>query len=249
GTVTLEPLAAEGTVDINHLPLRRYAPYYRKQLLFTLEDGLLHLTTGYRYAGEKEGPLQLSGLTATLSGLRLKKKGEKEDFLKIPSLSIKYTDIDLIKRTVTVGKLSTQKGTVAILRDSNGTMNLSNLVAPLPPPEKVAPPTTAPSATPWLVVLKKLALDRYAVKVEDRAASEPTTFIADPVSLSAEHFSTARNSRGKVSLRLTLNKTGVLSANGTVSIEPLYANLSLARKGLDLTALQSYVTDKASLVA
>ena len=247
GTVTLEPLAAEGTVDINHLPLKRYAPYYRKQLLFTLEDGLLHLTTGYRYAGEKEGPLQVSGLTAILSGLRLKKKGEKEDFLKIPSLSIKNTDIDLIKRTVTVGELSTQKGTVAILRDSNGTMNLSNLVAPIPPAEKVAPPT-APPATPWLVVLKKLALDRYAVKVEDRAASEPTTFIADPVSLSAENFSTARNSRGKVSLRLTLNNTGVLSANGTVSIEPLYANLSLDLKGMDLTALQPYFTDKVNLV-
>src|SRR5438094_2102143 len=248
GTVTLEPLAAEGTLDINHLPLKRYAPYYRKQLLFTLEDGLLHLTTGYRYAGEKEGPLQLSGLTATLSGLRLKKKGEKEDFLKIPSLAMKNTNIDLIKRTVTVSELSTEKGTIAILRDSNGVMNLSNLVAPIPPAEKGAPPPTAPPATPWLVALKKLALDRYAVKVEDRAAPEPTTFIADPVSLSAENFSTARNSRGKASLRLTLNKTGVLSANGTVSIEPLYANLSLDLKGMDLTALQPYFTDKVNLV-
>src|SRR5206468_1669059 len=249
GTVTLEPLAAEGTVDVRHLPLKRYAPYYRKQLLFTLEDGLLHLTTGYRYAGEKEGPLQLAGLTATVSGLRLQKKGEKEDFLKIPSLSIQNTDIDLIKRTVTVGELSTQKGTVAILRDSNGTMNLSNLVAPLPPAEKVAPsPPTAPPATPWLVALKKLALDRYAVKVEDRAAPEPTTFIADPVSLSAENFSTARNSRGKASLRLTLNKTGVLSANGTVSIEPLYANLNLDLKVMDITPLQPYFKDKVNLV-
>src|SRR5207253_1895850 len=166
-----------------------------------------HLTTGYRYAGQKEGPLQLSGLTATLSGLRLKKKGEKEEFVKIPSLSVQNMDIDLIKRTVTIGELSTQRGTVAILRDSNGTMNLSNLVAPLPPAEKAAPPPTAPPPAPWLVILKKLALDRYAVKVEDRAASEPTTFIADPVSLSAENFSTARNSRAKTSLRLTLNKT------------------------------------------
>ncbi|MEP6600347.1 MAG: DUF748 domain-containing protein [Nitrospirota bacterium] len=249
GTVTLEPLAAQGTVDVNHLPLKRYAPYYRKQLLFTLEDGLLHLTTGYRYSGEKEGPLQLSGLTATLSGLRLKKNGAKEDFLKIPSLSIRNTDIDLIKRTVTVGELSTQKGTVAILRDSNGTMNLSNLVAPRPPAEKVAPPPpTASPATHWLVVLKKLTLDRYALKVEDRAASEPTTFIADPVSLSAENFSTARNTRGKISLRLTLNKTGVLSANGTVSIDPLYANLKLDLKGMDLTPLQPYFTDKVNLV-
>jgi uncharacterized protein involved in outer membrane biogenesis len=249
GTVTLEPLAAEGTVDINHLPLKRYAPYYGKQLLFTLEDGLLHLTTGYRYAGDKEGPLQLTGLTATLSGLRLKKKGEKEEFVKIPSLSVQSTDIDLIKRTVTVGELSTQKGTIAILRDSNGVMNLSNLVAPLPRAEKATPPPpTTPPAAPWLVILKKLTLDRYAVKVEDRAASEPTTFIADPVSLSAENFSTARNSRAKASLRLTLNKTAVLSANGTVSIDPLYANLKLDLKGMDLTPLQPYFTDKVNLV-
>ena len=250
GTVTLQPLGAEGAIGLGHIPLRRYAAYYGKNVMFTLEDGLLDLATRYRYTAEEGGQTQLSGLTATLSRLRVKKRDEKNEILKIPSLSVTNTDIDLIKRTASLGEVSSAKGALAITRSSNGALNLATLVAPLPTAANtpaVGPPHKDPVPGPWVVTLKKLALDRYAVKVEDRATSEPTTFLADPVSLIVENFSSAKNSRGKALVRFTLNKTGAMSANGSVGFDPVYANLKLDLKGLALTPLQPYFTDNINI--
>jgi hypothetical protein len=250
GTATLQPLAAEGTIGLGHIPLRRYAAYYGKNVMFTLEDGLLDLATRYRYTAEEGGQTQLSGLTATLSRLRVKKRGETDEILKIPSLSVKNTDIDLSKRTASLGEVSSEKGALAISRSSDGAINLATLVAPSLTAENtpaVGPPQNEPVPDPWVVTLKKLALNRYAVKVEDRATSEPTTFVAAPLSLMVENFSSAKNSRGKASVHLTLNKTGTMSANGLVGLDPVYADLKLDLKGLALTPLQPYFTDKINI--
>jgi hypothetical protein len=97
------------------------------------------------------------------------------------------------------------------------------------------------------VTLKKLALDGYAVRWEDRAPTQPATLVADPVNLIAENFSTAKNSQVKTSLRLTVNKTGTLSVDGPVSLSPLAAKLKVDLKGLDLVSLQPYFTDKIKI--
>ncbi len=249
GTATLQPLAAEGTIQLSHVPLKRYGAYYGKNLLFHLEDGVLDLTSNYRYTGEG-GQTRVSGLTATLGRLRLRKMDEKHEFLRIPLLAVKDTDIDLTAQTITVGEVSSQKGALAIKRANDGAINLAKLTVPLPPaanPPAVAPPGNDHPRAPWLVILKKLALDQYAVTVEDLAVPEPTTFVADPVSLMGENLSSAKNSRGKASVRLTLNKTGVVSAAGSLGIDPAYADLKLDLKGVSLAALQPYFTDKINI--
>ncbi|MER3423191.1 MAG: hypothetical protein C4293_08140, partial [Nitrospiraceae bacterium] len=87
GTFTLRPLTAEGTVELHRLPAKRYASYYQKYLAFSIEDGVVDVSTTYRYAaGEGGGQTMLSGLTAALHSVRLRKHGATEDFLKVPAL-------------------------------------------------------------------------------------------------------------------------------------------------------------------
>ena len=253
GEFTLQPLAAEGTVELNRLPVKQYAPYYGKTLLIEVEDGVLDLSTRYKFTqDETGGQTMLSGLAATLSSVRLKKKGEKEEFLKVPALSLKETDMDLGKRTLVVGEVVTRRGVIVVQREKDGTVNLATLVTPAPAAGKQkASPGAGPDKgkeAPWLVVLKKLAVERYAVKVEDRALSQPATLAADPVTLTADNLSTGSNSRGKASLRLTLNKTGTLSVNGAVGLNPVSANFKVDVKGIDLIPLQPYFTDKVKIV-
>jgi hypothetical protein len=249
GSATLQPLTAAGNLQLSHVVLKRYAAYYGKNFLFYLEDGVLNLASDYRYTGEG-GQTQVSGLTATLGRLRLRKLDEKEDFLRIPLLAIKNTDIDVSARTVTIGEVSSQKGTLAIKRGNDGGISLAKLTAPLPATANipaVAPPENEATPTAWLVTLKKLALDRYAVTVEDLAVSEPATFVADPVTLTGENLSSAKGSRGKASVRLTLNKSGTLSATGPLGMDPTYADLKVSLKGVSLAALQPYFTDKINV--
>src|SRR5262249_15460140 len=104
--------------------------------------------------------------------------------------------------------------------------------------------TPSPS---WLVTLKKIAVEGYAVSVEDRAPAQPATLVADPVNLTAENFSTAKDSKGKTALRLTLNKTGTLAVEGPLAVSPLSAALKVDVKGIDLVPLQPYFTDKVKV--
>jgi len=52
-------------------PFKKYAPYYKENILFDIEDGRLDLSTRYKFVkGEKGEEIDLSGLAVTLSSLR-----------------------------------------------------------------------------------------------------------------------------------------------------------------------------------
>jgi uncharacterized protein involved in outer membrane biogenesis len=268
GSFMLDPTSAEGSLDLQRLRIKRYAPYYRSQLLFDVEDGIVDLSTRYRYSQETEhdkgdhdtrpprarqdGPFAqaaLSDLSLVAKALRLKHREDKQEFLKVAAFSIKHTDIDLTKRTLVLGAVSTQQGNIDVRRDRDGTLNLANLVAaPQASTEqkpaartKAQPAPTNPDAPRWVVTLKRLAVDRYAVRLEDHLSEPPREFSANLVSLVIENVSTAKNTKGKASLQVVLNKSGQLSATGSLGLDPLAAGLDLDLKNLELAPLQPYV--------
>jgi uncharacterized protein involved in outer membrane biogenesis len=259
GTFTVEPVTAAGSIDVQKIVVKRYAPYYPKDLLFDVEDGILSMSTNYQY-NQQENQTALSGLMLSVSSLRLKRKGDKEEFLKVPAFSVKNTDIDMAKRSVILGQVATKKGLLRVQREKDGSLNLAKLVAtakPSPPPTtaKPPPPTTTPApvakqepSPPWLIRLKALAVDQYAVTVEDQVPAEPTKFVADPINVTAENLSTAKDEKGRVSVRVTLDNSAKFATTGKVGLQPPYANLTLDLSDLQLTPLQPYFTDRINIV-
>ena len=253
GDFSMEPLGAEGTLEVKSVPLKKYSPYYRDKILFDIEDGRLELTTRYTYAkGEKEPEVSLSGLSLLLSALRLKRPEEKAEFLKIPNLSIKETEIELAKKEIKVGLFSTQKGDVFIKRLKNGEIDALKLTPPPSPssdPREEIKPAEKPKEPekPWLIFLKQMSVDNYKIKVEDQTLSEPVTLMVQDLRLKGETISTAKNSKAKLNLSLLLNEKGKVSITGTVGIDPLIADLKVELKGIEISPLQSYFTDKVNI--
>ncbi|HUL37903.1 MAG TPA: DUF748 domain-containing protein, partial [Thermodesulfobacteriota bacterium] len=207
GDFFMDPLGAEGTLEIKSVPLKKYAPYYRDNLLFDIADGRLDLSTHYKYAkAEKEPEISLPGISLSLSALRLKKADENEDFLKIPTFSIKETELNMTKREMKIGVFSTQKGELLIKRLPNGDINILKLVAPSPVANETAPKQQSPEERPktpekpWLVSLRSLSVDNYAIRVEDQTNSEPVTITAKNLKVKGENISTAKNSKGRLAL-------------------------------------------------
>jgi hypothetical protein len=268
GTVLREPLKAEGTVSVQQLLINRYAPYYVKHILFDIEDGKVDVATQYAYAKGPEASTSttLAGLAVTLNALRLRKRGEKEDFLSIPTFAIKDAAIDVEKQTVSVGEIVTSKGAVLVRRERDGTLSLASLVPTAPNPEK-KPPGSPPSrarrkaakeprvqvsqdtaaAPPWLVQVKKLTLDQYAVQVNDKVPAQPVAISLSPLNLALENFSTEKNNKLKAAVRLTLNKSGAIALNGPVSLTPLTATLKVNTKGIDILPFRPYFADKLKI--
>jgi uncharacterized protein involved in outer membrane biogenesis len=249
GEFSIEPLWTQGALEVKSVTLKKYSPYYQDNILFTIEDGLLDLSTRYKYAkGEKEPEVSLSGMSISLNAVRLKKTDENEDFLKIPNFSIKETELDLTKKELKVGGFSTQKGELLIKRLKSGDLNVLKLTSS--PPISEEPSGEGKNKAlekPWGVSLKNLSVDNYTIRVEDQTPSEPVTIAAENLKLRAESISTAKNSKGKLSLSLLLNRKGTISTTGTVSIDPVSANLRMDLKDIDIGPLQSYFTDKIKI--
>jgi uncharacterized protein involved in outer membrane biogenesis len=246
GELSVEPLWAEGGLGIKSVPLKKYSPYYEDQILFNLEDGRLDFFTGYKYVkGEKEPEISLSGLSVILNSLRLKRTGEKEDFLKIPLLSVKDTLVDLTQKKLIIGTFSTEKGNLICNRLKNGDFDLQKLFPPPPPKEEpVKREKGKEEEKKWVVTLSRLSVNQYTVKMGDLSLSQPTTLTGEKITLLGENISTAKNASGKLSLSFQLDQTGTLLTKNTVVIDPLKVQGSLEVKNIVLKKYAPYYQDR-----
>jgi len=251
GEFSVDPLWSEGSLEHKSLPLKKFAPYYQDQILFEIEDGRIDLSTRYKYAkGEKEPEILFSGVSMSLNALRLRKTGEHRDFLKIPNLYVKETELDVTKREVKVGIFSAQKGELLIKRLKNGDIDLLKLTPP--PPKETPKPVKAEDKPkepekPWLIILKRVSMENHAIKLEDQTNAEPVTLALHNMKIRVENISTAKKSKGKLALSLVLNEKGTISSNGTFGIDPLAANLKMDLKGIEIVPLQPYFTDRVNI--
>jgi hypothetical protein len=215
---------------------------------------VLDLSARYRQGpGEAGDEALLSGLEAGLSSLRLRRRGEKEDFINIPAIGVKGADIDLARKTVTVEEATTAKGVLQLTREKDGTLDLAKLLPPsegtakkaAPPPRKSAGKDASPQE--WLVKVRKASVLQYAVKAVDMTPGDPVTARVSQLDVTADDLSTEKNSRGKLSIKATLNKTGKVAVGGAAGVNPVSADLGVNVRAVDIVPFQPYVADKVNI--
>jgi hypothetical protein len=244
---SMNPPASDGTLKFSRIQLKKYAPYYSQMVLFDFEDGAFDFSTKYsiKKAGD-EFAVNLSDLSAALSSLKLRQRGEKDDFLDIPKVSISKTSVDLAKKEVNIGELSSQNGVLKINRYKDGKINVLGLM-----PESKTPavkPKKTEKAQEMLITLKDASVDDYKVQVEDAVPQEPVKLVAEKIKFKGTDLSTVKNSKGTVSLSLVLNKRGSFSTDGSVSINPPSSKMKLNVKGIEIAPFQPYFTDRVRIV-
>jgi uncharacterized protein involved in outer membrane biogenesis len=250
GDFTVTPFSSEGSLTIRKARPGKYSPYFADRVLFDIEDGVLDLSTRYRIV--QTGPeweTNLSGLSLALRSLRLRKREEKKDFLTVPAADVKNAEMDLERKKLVLREVSTRKGIIEVNRKEGGEWNLATLL-PQRPPEEDDPlrGEEEKDETPWQVVIGKVRLDGYTVKVEDASASEPVSLTADRIAFRGSNLSTEKGKRGRASFSFSLNEKGSFAAEGDVGIDPAFARLKLAGKALDIVPLQPYFTEKVNVI-
>ena len=249
GEFSLDPLSSDGSIGLKQVLLKKYSPYYRDKILFDIEDAVLDFSTQYSFKKPADAPdVKLSALTATLNSVKLRKRGEDYDFLSIPAFNVKDTDIDLTNREITVGDISTDRGVFNLRRLSDGKLNVQTLLPSAQINEKPLAPAVKKDEKPFLINLKNLLAEKYTVNFEDLVPSEPVKITAGQIKVKGADLSTGKKQKGKVALSLKLNKTGSVSASGTLGIDPLSANIALNFKGVEIGPFQPYFTDKIKII-
>jgi hypothetical protein len=259
GNMVVEPLRVEGTIDIKNLPLKPYAPYYQDSILFDILDGRLELATRYSYAANPDQPdMRLTGLALTASSLQLRKRGEEDDFLTIPRAAIANASLDLGRRQISVGDISTEGGSLLVKRYRTGEINLLKLV---PSPAGATPGTPQPASgapggdqgdaarggsqpgAPWTVNLGKATVAGYLVQFDDAVPAEPVRLTLEDIGVTAENLSTAEGKTGAASLAFRFGQ-GTFSTQGGVGIAPVSGDLRVKLNNLDIRPFQPYFTDR-----
>lgn len=182
--------------------------------------------------------------------MKLRRTDEKEDFLKLPEFSVSGGSVDVGQREISLEKITSRSGVIAVKRAADGTLNLMNLLVPQSPvPAPASAVVKAGKAErEWQYSVRNLRFDNFAVRYSDNVPSDPVEVSAERIMIAADRISNRRAGTGSASISLLMGKKGSLSAKGTLGINPLSSKMQVSVKNLELYPVQAYVTDRTNVI-
>src|SRR5918993_986789 len=248
GKIQLAPLVAEGKVDIESFKPGNLSPYYQNAFPLEIKEGLLDLTTQYRFEAKDDGSdLKFTDLNANLKTVRLDFPGHPEPLWRIPSLIIKDASVDVSGKTVVIGAIQGKDGIGQVQRDKDGTLNYARIVKAQSSTAPVKEPIKK-DETEWKIEAKQIALDSFKIDIDDRGAAAPAKFTLSDLFIRIENFSNQKNQPGKTRLRTRINKSGLLRLSGSAGSNPVAAKFAVEAHDIDVLSLQPYLGDKVNFL-
>ena len=249
GNFSLVPIASEGRFKITNGQMKAFWPYVRDAVPLVLENGVLDLSSDYKFNLSKETELLLSNVSLSVAPFAIKAP-DGRPLARLERLDVSETTVDLAKQQVVVGKIRSQKLETWAAREADGQLDWQKLFAsqPAKPVTETVPAAgspkpepTAPSK-PWQVLLKDVQLRNYQVHLADRQAQPPVELELGPLNLDLQNFDSLNQSPFTLKLDSGLGKQGRIQASGEVNLKPISAKLQVQTKDIDLRVAQSYIS-------
>lgn len=253
GTLSLSPIASEGTLKITEGKMKAFWPYVRDAVPLVLEDGVVSLDTHYKLNLAKQTELLLENASVRIAPFAIKAP-DGRPLARLASLEVSETSVDLVKQQVTVGKIRSEKLETWAALEKDGQLDWQKLFASQPakatPKEKAEPAAAEPTpeqqaakepSKPWQVLLKDVQLRNYLVHLADRSQKEPVALDIGPLNADLQGFDSLNQSPFTLKLDTGVGKQGKLQAAGQVNLAPVWAKLDVSTRDIDLRVAQAYI--------
>lgn len=249
GNFSVIPLTSEGTLKVSDGKMKAWWPYVRDAVPLVLEDGVVNLSTHYKFSLAKETELLLDNTSISVAPFAIKAP-DGRPLARLERLEVSETSVDLAKQQVIVGKIRSQKLETWAALEADGQLDWQKLFAsqpakPAPKPQPAAadsPKVPATPSKPWQVLLKDVELRNYQVHLADRKAKPAVALDVGPLNLDLKNFDSLNQSPFTLKLDTGLGKQGKVSASGEVNLNPITAKLKVQTKDIDLRIAQSYIS-------
>ncbi|WP_065758273.1 DUF748 domain-containing protein [Pseudomonas defluvii] len=255
GTFSLVPIASEGTLKFTDGKMKLVWPYVRDIVPLVLEDGRVSFETHYKLNLSKETELLLDNTSLQVAPFAVNAP-DGRPLVRLASLSVSDTSIDLAKQLVTVGKIRSEKLETWAALEADGQLDWQKLFASQPakakPAEKTEPATATPAtkettgtntpSKPWQVLLRDVQLRNYQVHLADRTHKEPVALEVGPLNLDLQNFDSLNQSPFTLKLDTGVGKQGKLQASGDVNLAPVSSKLNVVTRDIDLRVAQAYIS-------
>jgi Domain of Unknown Function (DUF748) len=256
GHLSVQPIESDGEFQIDGLQAHTVWDYLEDKLNFVVNSGKLDLHSTYTFSLKDAVSLQVDVSKIALSDLTVRPKNSDEDWIKLPELSVNDTKFDLAKRQVSVDSIALSGLAVSARREADGSINLMQLAAsPNAAPSGAAtnvaaspPPAPAPPiGAPWSVSLREFQLRDANISAEDRTTKPVTKLQLSPLTVQVNDISLDLSKPLKLTVDAKLNDLGSLQVAGTLTPNPLTADLSLKMSAIPLPAVQPYIAQFTSM--
>ena len=232
-------------VNINDLDIPYYLAYAPMKMNFKIVSAFLDTQAKISFIETKgKKPSLIVAGNVSLKKIAVEDE-QKKSLLRLPLFDISIAPSEPLSKIIHVSKVSIQSPELEIRRDQKGRLNVSSLLQEekktKPVPEKVT------DSAPFSLNIDEIQMTGGKISFSDFTPSEPVTMTAKNLDLKVEKISTAKNSKGKLSLSLLLNKRGTISATGSIGIDPISAELKMDLKGIEIGSFQSYWADKVKI--
>lgn len=236
GQLGISPLTSSGTLRISEARLATFWPYVQEQLALTLHQGSLDLSSEYQLSLASETELLLSGVRVQLSGLDL--ASADNPLLRLSSLEISDTSLDLARREVHLGSIRSQGLEAWAARQADGQIDWLQL---LQPGNSATEQPAETEGAPWRILLTDAQLRDYQLHLTDHQPSQPVQLDIGPLNLDLNEFDSLAETPFQLRLDTALNTDGHLNMTGEVGINPVSADLQVETRDIDLTLAQAYI--------
>ncbi|HVN98308.1 MAG TPA: DUF748 domain-containing protein [Syntrophorhabdaceae bacterium] len=243
-------------IDIKDIDLPYYLAYLPAKLPYAIRSGLLTVKVDLvfiEYPQGREPSLVLTGDLALTKLLVNDSQGGP--LVSVPTLTVSLNPVEPFAKKVHLGKVSVQSAQVTVKRDRKGDLNI--LPASQKQEKNVSEAgrvvkTDARSATKDQALPLELLVDLFEltdgkVTFNDQSLKNPVDIGIDKLTVRGEGLSLAKDSKGKFSTSLLLNKKGQISVDGAVGLTPLTVDAKLSVKNIDIRPFQPYFTDKVKI--
>jgi uncharacterized protein involved in outer membrane biogenesis len=213
-------------LKLNRLGLNDYLTYVPKILYFTLPGGTLDadIKIAFVQSKDKVPTLRLSG-SAALNNLALNEATDMPT-IRLKSLHVVLENIEPLVKRFTVNRITVGELELFVRRNSQGRLNLANLVEPSDKEEPL----------PYFLV-REIVLNASIVHVRDEQRERPFETSFHDIHLVVRNLTSEKGKTGQVEITASGTEIASLKAAADIVLEPLAVN-KLNVKLADLRLLQ-----------
>ena len=260
GSLTFSPLGSAGRVAITGLNLPKYTAFHRDLHQLDLLSGRLGVELDYEL--DLAGPAPVARLAngrVTLADLQLAARGTTTPLATIPLVELSGLAADSAKQQASIATILVRGVDLSATRRADGTLDWLSLLAPavaqasLPaetapaPAPDHRPPATGGTVAGWSATLGTLELADATLRLHDLTNPRPVELVIDQLALKLTGASTRLDQPVALATSLRWGGAGRIALEGTVTPQPLAADLQLEVADLALRPLDPYLAPFADL--